>query len=190
MNKRALQMAIIISWVVLAICFFIKIFGGNYFDIAASNETFIAVCNFIDSNMVTTILMSFVTYSLSVVLLNLAVLRQIKPTLKQFIIIMLSTIIVFAINASLQFMTTLVWVSFALDFITYLIVPAILSKKPIRAFVGVIFYLLFQVVSLFVKSISVIKAYEMNTLIALIYSLDVYIMLILYYLYGVYSKKK
>ena len=189
MNRKALQTAIIISWVVLAVCFFIKIFGGNYFEIATNNQTFIKICNFIDSNFVLTIIMSFITYSLSVVLLTLAVLRQLKLKLKQFIIIIITIIIVFIAKVFIQYETNLMWLSFILDLICYFAIPAILSRKPLRALLGVVLYFVFQTISLIVKSIALTTAYEMNTLIALIYSLDIYIMLILYYLYGSYTKK-
>lgn len=76
MNKKILRTAIIICWVVLAVCFIIKIFGGKYFEIATNNETFITVCEFVDNHLWLQNILSFITNLLTVILLNLAVLKQ------------------------------------------------------------------------------------------------------------------
>ena len=44
-----LKRAIIACWVILIVCFIIKLFGGNFFNIISNNERFIQLCKFIDN---------------------------------------------------------------------------------------------------------------------------------------------
>ena len=48
-KRIVLKRMIIVCWILLAICFGIKLFGGNFFNIICTNEKFIEVCNFIDN---------------------------------------------------------------------------------------------------------------------------------------------
>ena len=43
-KERYLKRVIIVCWIALAICFGIKLFGGNLFEIMCNNENFIKVC--------------------------------------------------------------------------------------------------------------------------------------------------
>ena len=49
-KEKYIKRVIIVCWVALAICFVIKLFGGNFFQIICENETFIAICEFCDNN--------------------------------------------------------------------------------------------------------------------------------------------
>ena len=59
MNLKAIKRAIILCWILLAVCFAIKLFGGNWFEIVCANEHFIKFCDFIDK--------AYINYPLSCV---------------------------------------------------------------------------------------------------------------------------
>ena len=44
--NRVIKRSIILCWIALAICFIVKIFGGNFFEIVVHNDRFTAVCEF------------------------------------------------------------------------------------------------------------------------------------------------
>ena len=47
-----LKRAIISCWVILVVCFIIKLFGGNFFAIVCNDEKFIKVCEFINNSVI------------------------------------------------------------------------------------------------------------------------------------------
>ena len=49
-KARLLRRVIIISWISLALCFVIKIFGGNFFEIICENPNYKALCEYADNN--------------------------------------------------------------------------------------------------------------------------------------------
>lgn len=191
-NKNALKTAIIISWIVLAVCFIIKLFGGKCFNIATNNNTFNKVCTFIDSYLWLQNFISFFTSILSIGLLNLAVLRKRFFTSKQIIMIFICAIIPFSIKVVSEYCNIKIFaiIGFIADIIPYCICPMILSKKPIRSIASCVLYILFQALSVVIKGLSITKINSDNTLIALTFTIDVYIMLILYYLYANNKKVK
>lgn len=192
MNRKVLRTAIIICWVVLAVCFIIKIFGGRYFEIATNNDTFVAVCEYVDNQVWLKAILSFAVNLLIAVLINLAVLRQKVLKSKQAIILLTCVIVAFAV----AFVGTCVEneiidiVGFVLSFLPLCICPMILSKKPLRSILAFIMYAIFQAISVVVKGLSITKVNDESSLIGLIFSIDVYIMLILYYLYSLMPNKK
>ena len=48
---KYIKRVIIVCWGALALCFIIKLFGGNFFQIICENETFIAICDYADKNL-------------------------------------------------------------------------------------------------------------------------------------------
>lgn len=190
MNKRVIKTAIIISWIVLAVCFIIKIIGGKWFNIATNNKTFMAVCAFIDNHLWLQNIIAFLTNLLTVTLLNLAVLKQKALRVEQFILVFVTTLIQFvvAILGELLNNQIIILVGFGVSFIPYFICPLILSRKLLRSLVAVLLYLAFQFVSVSIKGLAITQVNSDSTLIALIYGIDLYIMLILYYLYSNLSK--
>lgn len=184
--------AIIISWVVLAVCFIIKIFGGQIFNIATTNATFIKVCAFVDNHLWLQNIIAFVTNLLAVSLLNLAVLKQKVFKWKQFILVILSTAIEVAICIIGEYLNNKVVniIGFISSIIPLCICPMILSKKPIRSIVGYALYIAFQAISVIIKGLAITKINSESTFVALIYGVDLYIMLTLFYLYSNLIKNK
>ena len=48
-KEIVLKRAINLCWFLLFVCFIIKIFGGNFFNIVCEKENFVKLCNYIDS---------------------------------------------------------------------------------------------------------------------------------------------
>lgn len=190
MNRKVLRTAIIICWVVLAVCFVIKIFGGRYFEIATNNETFKAVCDYVDNHLWLQYILSFITSLITAILLNLAVLRQKWLNAKQSIILLICVAISFTTIILRDYIQSqlLDIIAFAVSIVPLLICPMIFSKKPLRSIIAVALYLAFQGISIVVKGLSISKINDDSALIGLIFSIDLYIMLILYYLYSNFRK--
>lgn len=185
-NKSALKTAIIISWIVLAVCFIIKIFGGKWFEIETSNGTFSKVCAFIDNHLWLQDIIAFLTSLFAASLLNLSVLKQRKFNTKQFVIVFTCAFIYFIVAILGERLNNEIIsiISFILSLVPICICPIILSKKPIRSIMAFVLYAVFQTVSVIVKGLAITKINGDSSLIALIFSIDVYIMLVLYYLYA------
>lgn len=186
MSKRAIKTAIIISWVILVVCFIIKLFGGKWFEIATGNSTFIKICAFVDNHLWLQDIIAFCTNLLTVSLLNMAVLRQKYLHIKQFVLVIIVTAIqvAFAIIGECLNNNIITIIGFVVSFIPYFICPLILSKKTLRSIIAVLLYLAFQAISVFIKGLAITKVNSDSTLIALIYGIDLYIMLILFYLHA------
>lgn len=185
-NKRALKTAIIISWIVLAVCFVIKLLGGNWFEIATNNGTFSKACVFVDNYLWLQNTLSFITNFLAVSLLNLAVLKQKMFKRKQIVVVFIFTAITFTITALGYCLNDKILsiIGFFASLLPFCICPMILSKKVLRSVLACVLYLTFQAISVVVKGFAITKIDTDSTLVALIYGIDLYIMLILYYLYA------
>lgn len=192
MNKKALMTAIIICWVVLAVCFIIKLFGGKYFEIATSNNTFKAVCAFVDNHLWLQDIIAFCTSLLTTVWVNLAVLRKKWFSIKQFVVVLFIDIFAFAFVILGDFIKNDVIsiVGFIASLLPLCVCPMILSKKVLRSIFAYVLYMLFQVLSVLVKGLAIDNINSDSTLVALIYGVDLYIMLILFYLHANLSKDK
>lgn len=83
---------------------------------------------------------------------------------------------------------TLSTIGFFASVLPFCICPMILSKKPLRSIFAYALYVAFQAISVAIKGLALTKINEDSTLIALIYGIDLYIMLILYCLYSNLSK--
>lgn len=186
-KARLLRRVIVISWITLILCFIIKIFGGNFFEIMCENPNYKKLCEYADSHFWAKLTIGFFSSMLCECLYLLAILQQYKLSVKQFIF---TTISVF-ISCFCQ-MTIGKW-SIITDIWIFFIFPCILLGKQFKKYWHVLFAwmltLLFQVVSLLVKNLA-LKQVDDSTFIGLIYMIDLYIMCTLYYLYRNYVKEK
>lgn len=192
MSTKALKTAIIISWIVLAVCFGIKLFCGKWFDISTTNSTFSKVCAFVDNHLWLQDIIAFCTSLLTTLLVNLAVLQRKWFTVKQLIVVLTFDIVAFAFMIISDFIDGIVIniLGFIASILPICICPMILSKKPVRSIIALLLYIAFQAVSMIVKGLSITGSPTDNTFVALIYGVDLYIMLILFYLYANLSKDK
>ncbi len=194
---KAVKRAIILCWIMLIVCFIIKLFGGNWFEIICNNEHFVYVCNYLDKHLIPNYAIAFVLYISSTYLVVCACCLTSKPNLKQFFLII---IVIFVVWAT-QFIT--MTVKSILEIIMFLLLPFFVSCLSIgfnnwktalkgnwyKGIIGYVLVLLFQLLSLITKNIG-IKITDSSTLITFILMIDYYIMVMLYYLYVLLKTKK
>ena len=176
-------------WSILGIYLIIKLLGGNWFEIVCKNERFISVCEYVDSHFIMKVIITFITSTILYSFLYLAMLRQWMFTKKQ-LLFFLPYMVAQGIIKNL-FITNNV-ISLIISFITGFIVPIILYRINgnkitwrfllLNLLLSNIFDLLFQVISSIIKNLGV-KIIDENTMISLIFIIDVFIMEAIYYLY-------
>lgn len=182
LNKtKYLKRVIIVCWIALAICFAIKIFGGNFFEIVCENENFIKVCEFADNHIWAYYIISLLYCYVSNYFLILAMCGKWKFSRNELIIFSITVATVCGIKL---FSTTL---GIIFDIWQAVIMPCLFTlKQPKRhlwVLAGNISILLFQLISMFIKNLSLGIATNNGLLIGIIYCIDVTIMIFLYYLY-------
>ena len=185
-KARLLRRVIVISWIALALCFVIKIFGGNFFEIMCENPNYKALCEYADSHFWCKYLLAFLSSFISISLYLLAIIKEYKFTRFQFIFSTIS--IALCCGIKLVFPNY----GFIGDIWMSIITPIIFLGKNFKGYlaivVAILLTLIFEIISLLVKNMA-IKVIDDNTFISLIYMIDVYIMCFLYYLYRNYQKE-
>jgi hypothetical protein len=186
-KARLLRRVIVISWISLAFCFVVKIFGGNFFEIMCQSKNYKALCDYADTHLWLKFVIGFLSSMLCQCLCELAILQKYKLTLFEFIITFAS---VFACTMLKLFNINPIcicdiWLSF--------ILPAILVGKDFKRYIAIIFAFVFnigfQFISLLVKNIGIVNVGD-TYFIGIIYMFDLYIMIFLYYLYRNFLKKE
>lgn len=182
-----LRRVIIISWITLALCFVVKIFGGNFFEIMCNNPNYIALCEYADTHFWCKYLICFLSSMVCEILYLLAIMQKVKPSKKDLVLTISSMVISCFVQllANKWTIITDIWIFFGL--------PCVLIGKEYKKYFSVIIAwlitFLFQIISLVVKNLA-IKPVDDSTFISLIYMIDLYIMCILYYLYRNLNKEK
>lgn len=187
-KQVVLKRAIILCWVLLAVCFVVKIFGGNFFNIICENERFIKVCTYIE-NTFWYYVISFISNCLGTLLLWLSMARQIRFSKKDFIISLTIILILYIIQCVLiQFNALLS--SMLISVLKFVILPLFVFRFNWKQVLLVsLCDVLFQFMTLTIKSLSLVKVLSENVLISLIFMIDYYIMLTLCFLYFYYTNK-
>ena len=176
--KDKYKTLIISCWVVLLCCFVVKLLGGNFFEIVCENEKFIKFCKFIDGNILKYVI-SFIMYIVSTYIYLLSIVRNEISNNKK--------IIGAVVLALLWFIKLLVYnipiIAMLLEFGVIIGLPIILNKKYWKmSLIGCVLNLLFQFISLITKNVKLDYVDE-TMFIAIIFNIDYYIMIILFYLY-------
>lgn len=148
-----------------------KLCGSNVFEIAVSNEQFISVCNWLDGEGI------WCNYALSAG-------HDHKPTWKHLLLIGCTIIPIWVVKIFSSI------AGFVLDCVSIIVVPAIISKKWWTGFVGLALNVAFQAISVFIRGIDFGHTFDDNTILSLVFSIDYYIMIALYFLYMVSIKTK
>lgn len=183
-----LRRAILICWVLLFVCFVVKIFGGNYFAIIVNSPKFVAFCKYLDSNIFLYGLIGLISSLISYFFYYLAILKKLMFSKREFIIYITSVIVFCVLRVSLIHSPLRNAFSYAINFIQYFVVPFLfefhISKRNIvRTTIAFVLNLIFQIVSIITKNIG-IRYITDSSLEMIIFTIDVYIMLVLYYLYS------
>lgn len=184
-----------ICWVLLFVCFTIKLFGGDFFNIICNNERFVKFCEFVDGSIAMQFLIgtisSYVTYSL----FYLAILRKswFKTWETIFMIVSIPLFVALRIWATSN--GVLVGLTI-INVVQFFIIPFIFKRSNkvlcLRWFMPTYIYgnfvnLFAQIISAFIKNVEIAPIFD-YFLVAIIYSIDMYLMLGLYYLYSINNK--
>lgn len=182
--KNKYETLIISCWVVLIICLLIKLLGGNYFQIVCQNQTIIKVCNYIENSFLYYVF-CFILYFFGTIFYFKAVLRQIKLRNK-YLCIYVVVVVLWLLKLLLN---KYICLTFGIEMLCLICIPTIFNRKKWWKYI--LCYMLtiaFQVITLITKNIG-LKMVDTNFLIGIIYSIDYYIMIILFYLYATKSKR-
>lgn len=188
-----LKRAIILCWILLIICFIIKLCGGNYFNIVCNNKNFIKFCNFIENSII-----KYIIYLFSFIFSSYLLLKIVKPdlkfiSLKSLLFIICCIIIwVFKLLIELNIFTINTLIVNILDFVILYILLVIFTKRPLLSILAVILLFVFSIISSLVKGIGIDSSITDNYFVAQIFLIDYYLMLVLSVLYSkkIQIKKK
>lgn len=181
LNKtKYLSRLIVVCWIALAICFIIKIFFGNLFDIMCQNENFMAICDYADTHLWLNYLMSALYCFISLYFFTLAILQEIKYKRWQLIVVILTVVIGTALKMQMSF------ISVIFDVWQVIIMPILFLlpkfKDIWKVALANVLLIIFQLASMYIKNCYTDMMYD-SMLFGAIYSIDVLIMVILYFCY-------
>ena len=194
---KAVKNTILLCWIMLIVCFIIKLFGGNWFEIICNNKHFVYVCDFIDRHLILNYAIAYPIYVIPTFFIMLACSNVPKPNWKQALVIFVF------VSASWGFQFIHPLAKMALETVSFLILPFICelleknkktAKEAIkdswyRGIIGFVLDWAFQIISFVTKNIG-IKVVDENSLLSLMLMLDYFIMIALYYLYVLLKNKK
>lgn len=180
-KKKYLQRVIIVSWIALIICFVIKLFGGNLFEIACTNETFIAICDYADTHLWANYLISALYCFISLYFFTLAIMQKTKYKAWQLIILILTVLG----GTALKIWNSTYGLYF--DIWQVIIMPIIFLNKEFKKYLNIVIANIllfgFQIISMYTKDIE-FGVLGDSILVGTIYSIDVFIMIVLYFAYA------
>ena len=181
-HERYLKRVIIVCWIALAICFGIKLFGGNLFEIMCGNENFIKVCTYADNNIWAEYLIGFAYSLFSIYFLMLAMCQRRKFVKWELI----TTIATVAVGTLIKIFNQEIGLIF--DLWQLVIMPMVFEGRGKRrcfiVILGNILLVTFQFVSMIVKNIGIGFITDNGVLISSIFAIDVIFMIVLYYFYS------
>lgn len=187
-KERYLKRVILVCWIALAICFGIKLFGGNLFEIMCNNENFIKVCEYADNHFLARYFIYFFQCFVQQYFFTLAIIQEIRMKRWQLSI----TIITVLIGVFLKLLDS--DIGFVFDLWQAVIMPALFSiKKPKchwNIIIANVLVIIFQLVSMFIKNVNSIVVPNEGVLVASIFLIDVLLMILLYYAYSNIIKER
>lgn len=176
--NRVIKRSIILCWIALAICFIVKIFGGNFFEIVVHNDRFTAVCELCQKSFILTNIVYYISSCICTFLYTNAVCATRCLSKKWNIILYTCMTAIFVIKIFLPI------TGFVLDLaVMWVAIPLLICRNIWRVLIGVALTLIFQVLSLITKNIG-LGILGDNFLVSIIVMIDTYFMLALYYLYS------
>ena len=188
-KQIVLKRMIILCWIVLGICFVVKLFGGNFFNIMCKDERFISFCDYIQ-NSFWYYIVSFIFYCLNTILIWLAMARCIMLYKRDLFISIIIILLLYIIQVISQLYINALLISFVFTIIRYIILPLFIFKLKLKNILIVcILDIATQFITLIIKDLSIVKVISDDVLISLIFMIDHYIMTILIYLYSYKTNK-
>ena len=181
-TTKILKRIIIVSWVALGCCFLIKLLGGNLFEIVCNNQRFITICNYADNHLWAKYILGTINTFLSLYLFLLAICGRPKYFKWEFWVVIATVLIGTLIKVLNQN------VGAVFDLWQFIVFPIILLRKTPKKFWKIILanalVISFQFISMITKNIGIQFVTNEGILVSFIFSIDVNIMLLLYYLYS------
>lgn len=184
MNKTVAKWCIILAWCLLAVCVIFKLCGSTVFEQTSLNPRFVEVCEWLQTDgKYVYYAIGFVVSIVSNTFILLASSLTPKPTMKQLIFIESINIPVWFVKF---FFPT---AGFICECLMFVILPALVSKKWWTGIVGLVINIVFQLASMFIRG-QKLEIFADNVIFSIIFSIDYYIMIALYFLYVCYIKSK
>lgn len=187
-KERYLKRVIIVCWIALAICFGIKLFGGNLFEIMCENENFIKVCTYADNHFWAYYLLATIFSFVNTYFFVLAIIQEVKFKKWQLLVVIL-TVVIGNIIKSFSDIGGLIF-----DIWQAIVMPAVFTirtpKKHKNILIANGLLLVFQIISLVTRNIGLKILSNSSALISSIFNIDLIIMVVLYYLYSNLIKGK
>lgn len=180
MKKNIYKVLIESCWILLIFCFALKLLFGNLFAISVESQNFIAFCEWLDTHWLKYIIATIV-YVPSTYIFYLCLTKQkIFKDLWIIILLIFSSLIKWRFE----------YIGVIIDLFVGIFYPLIKGKGKNWKWIliGNITIVLFQQVSLLTKNLGH-HLESTSMLIGLVYSIDYYIMLVLYYLYIIQRKE-
>jgi hypothetical protein len=180
-------MLITVSWILLIVCLIIKLLGGNWFDLNTENSKFIDFCNYVETHQILKMSIACVIYLISgYFILSIILKEKLKP---KHILIFYPLMIVKSL---------LGWyisgITFIFDFVIIIIIPIILTRNWKRIIIANILLISFQLITIYARNLGIIFSgsfnEQNNTIVSLLYQIDYYLMILLYYLYTFKNRKE
>lgn len=175
--KNKYEVLLISCWALLIICFIMKLFGANWFELTTENQHFIDFCARIEYTALDYVL-GCILYVIGTSLYVLALFG--KKFFSKWDLFGLLLIILVGVA---KIFITNAFITFGLDLVITIVIPII--QRPSKWYnflISCVILFIFQIISNITKNIG-LKVVE-TLFIATLYSIDYYIMLVLFYLYS------
>ena len=177
-------------WAVLISYCIIKVFGGNYFELVTTSNSFIAVCNFIDEHIAFRKILFAILSALSGYFVISSIMK--KKLLNWWMSLLFVALML--TKSILQWDFKIL--GYILDFVIVIFLPMIFMKdhklksRILRPIIGYGLIFIFQILSMFIANLALFKFTALNSLSQLLYSLEYYFCIALYYLYSNKKRKE
>ncbi len=177
-HKPILKRAIILCWFCLGVCLALKLFLPNQLNIIVKNESFINFCYYVDHHKIIKLIIYYIISFISTSLYYLSMLKQFRYNKSQLIVFIFWFSVIFSIKVFSSYIGFIVEL-----IIMMLVLPYVLDIKIKRILTSLLTVLTFQVISIITRDIHTVILTDNDIIYSLVMSLDMYIMLVLYYLY-------
>lgn len=173
-KQIVLKRMILVCWLLLIICFIIKIFGGNFFEFIGESK----VIDYIVNNKWLLCIIQSIIY-ISTTFITLLIILENKHKKLSLILSIIMNIGKQIIDLNIIFY----YISFIVEFVSLIIIPIMLNRDKILYVIFInALIILFQVISLFTKNIGLIS-FPYEDIVGFVYMIDYYIMLTISLLY-------
>ena len=175
------RITIVICWIALFAFWAIKLFGGNFFEIVVENENFVKFSEMVETTWIK-YLVSFITIAVAKYLTFGAICQKFYFKGKDLAFVLFGIVSIWAVANFLP-LGVLNFSSWY-GYLIFILAGILYQKGWKKSFGGLAIVLetIFSVVSAITRNLSI--NIMSNYLIAIIFSIDLYLMVGLYYLYS------